>query len=125
MQQRAARTSSGSNAKGHDRGPGIGFFRREIADAAFRYQCEVDAKRKLIVGVNAFQEAEEKPLETLVIDESVEKEQIDSLRTIKAARDADAVRKTLAEIRRVAATKETCCRSCSKRRRLGVRWARS
>ena len=34
-----------------------GFFRREIADAAFAYQREVDAKRKLIVGVNAFQEA--------------------------------------------------------------------
>ncbi len=31
-----------------------GFFRREIADAAFAYQREVDAKRKLIVGVNAF-----------------------------------------------------------------------
>ena len=46
-----------------------GFFRREIADAAFQYQREVDAKRKLIVGVNAFQEADEKPLETLVIDD--------------------------------------------------------
>src|SRR5437763_2965255 len=34
-----------------------GFFRREIADAAFTYQREIDAKHKLIVGVNAFQEA--------------------------------------------------------------------
>src|SRR5438876_1575851 len=41
-----------------------GFFRREIADAAFTYQREVDARRKLIVGVNAFQEAEKRPLET-------------------------------------------------------------
>src|SRR6267378_4713437 len=39
-----------------------GFFRREIADAAFVYQREVDAKRKLIVGINAFQEAQEEPL---------------------------------------------------------------
>ena len=54
-----------------------GFFRREIAEAAFAYQREVDAKRKIIVGVNAFQEAEEKPIDTLVIDEAVEKEQID------------------------------------------------
>ena len=53
-----------------------GFFRREIADAAFQYQREVDAKRKLIVGVNAFQEAGEKPIETLVIDAAVEKEQV-------------------------------------------------
>src|SRR5262245_42151888 len=51
-----------------------GFFRREIADAAFTYQREVDAQRKLIVGVNAFQEAEQKPIETLVLDEAVEKE---------------------------------------------------
>src|SRR5208282_1915185 len=46
-----------------------GFFRREIADASFAYQRDVDAGRKLIVGVNAFQEADEKPLETLSIDE--------------------------------------------------------
>src|SRR5213079_2142894 len=52
-----------------------GYFRREIADAAFVYQREVDAKRKLIVGVNAFQEAEGNPIDTLVIDDTVEKEQ--------------------------------------------------
>jgi methylmalonyl-CoA mutase, N-terminal domain len=83
-----------------------GFFRREIAEAAFAYQREVDARRKLIVGVNAFQEAEEKPIETLVIDDTVEKEQIDSLRRIKEGRDGDAVQQALAEVRRVAATKE-------------------
>src|SRR5205807_5068450 len=42
-----------------------GFFRREIADAAFAYQREVDARRKLIVGVNAFQEPDKKPLEKI------------------------------------------------------------
>src|SRR5690242_19065100 len=83
-----------------------GFFRREIADAAFAYQREVDAKRKLIVGVNAFQEAEEKPIETLAIDEAVEKAQIASLRQIKAKRDGEEVRKMLDQIRRVAATNE-------------------
>jgi methylmalonyl-CoA mutase N-terminal domain/subunit len=83
-----------------------GFFRREIADAAFTYQREVDAKRKLIVGVNAFQEAEEKPIETLAIDEAVEREQVASLRQIRAKRDSEQVRKMLDQIRRVAATKE-------------------
>src|SRR5262249_13817647 len=78
----------------------------EIADAAFVYQREVDAKRKLIVGVNAFQEAEEKPIETLVIDESVEKEQAAALRAIKAKRDHEAVRRTLDTVRRVAATNQ-------------------
>src|SRR5438477_210659 len=42
-----------------------GFFRREMSDAAFAYQRDVDAKRKLIVGVNAFVEKQEKPLELL------------------------------------------------------------
>jgi len=83
-----------------------GFFRREIADAAFTYQREVDAKRKLIFGVNAFQEAEEKPIETLVIDDAVEKEQTARLRERKAQRDAGEVRRLLDEVRRVAATKE-------------------
>src|SRR5438876_5855567 len=83
-----------------------GFFRREIAEAAFAYQREVDAKRKLIVGVNAFVEPEQKPLETLVFDETVEKEQVASLRKVKAARDSAAVQKKLAEIKQVAATKQ-------------------
>src|ERR1700676_1267225 len=53
-----------------------GFFRHEIADAAFAYQRDVDAKRKLIVGVNAFVEKDAKPLETLQVDHAVESEQI-------------------------------------------------
>jgi methylmalonyl-CoA mutase N-terminal domain/subunit len=83
-----------------------GFFRREIADAAFTYQREMDAKRKLIVGVNAFQESDEKPLETLMVDETVEKEQVARLKQIKAKRDGEQVRKMLDTIRCVAATKE-------------------
>jgi methylmalonyl-CoA mutase, N-terminal domain len=82
-----------------------GFFRKEIADAAFTYQREIDAKRKLIVGVNAFQEADANPIETLVIEDTVEKEQIERLRKTRAKRDAVAARKALDEIKRVAATK--------------------
>jgi methylmalonyl-CoA mutase N-terminal domain/subunit len=82
-----------------------GFFRREIADAAFAYQREVDARRKLIVGVNAFAEDDEKPIETLVIDGAVEKEQVGRLKERKKKRDAEAVRRLLDEVRRVAATK--------------------
>jgi methylmalonyl-CoA mutase N-terminal domain/subunit len=82
-----------------------GFFRKEIADAAFTYQREIDAKHKLIVGVNAFQESDEKPMETLVIEDTVEKEQIERLRKIKAKRDAARARKALDEIKRMAGTK--------------------
>lgn len=80
-----------------------GFFRREIADAAFAYQREVDAGRKLIVGVNAFDEAEEKPLDLLTIDETVERDQLAALRQVKADRHTADVRRTLDEVKRTAA----------------------
>ena len=55
-----------------------GFFRREIADAAFAYQRDVDARRKLIVGLNAFvaPPENEKPMEVLTVDDQVERDQI-------------------------------------------------
>ena len=60
-----------------------------IADAAFTYQREVDAGHKLIVGVNAFQESDAKPLETLQIDDTVEKGQVARLKGRKAKRDGE------------------------------------
>jgi methylmalonyl-CoA mutase N-terminal domain/subunit len=82
-----------------------GFFRREIADAAFAYQHEVDAGRKLIVGVNAFQQADDKPLETLQIDETVERDQLAALKKAKERRGNEAVQRSLNNVRRVAETK--------------------
>jgi methylmalonyl-CoA mutase N-terminal domain/subunit len=81
------------------------FFRREIADAAFAYQREVDAKHKLIVGVNAFTEAEEKPIETLVIHPEVERDQVANLKSIKSKRENDAVRRNLDAVKRAAGSK--------------------
>jgi methylmalonyl-CoA mutase N-terminal domain/subunit len=83
-----------------------GFFRREIADAAFVYQREVDARHKLIVGVNGFQETEEKPLDTLVVNDSVEKEQLASLKKIRAERGPELVERCLAAIRLAAAGRD-------------------
>lgn len=79
-----------------------GFFRREIADAAFAFQREFDAKQKIIVGVNEFQQAEDKPIELLVVDSSVEREQIESLRQLKATRSQDDVDRHLAQVRKTA-----------------------
>src|SRR5439155_8426630 len=84
-----------------------GFFRREIAEAAFAYQREVDARRKLIVGVNAFQEAEEKPIETLAIDPSVEQEQTGELERTKTAREGQAVHRCPDAVRHAASSKQT------------------
>ena len=83
-----------------------GFFRREIADAAFAYQREVDARRKLIVGVNAFVEPDEKPIDTLVIDDGGGEGA--GRATAAASRRSAMPRRcsvTLDEMRRVAATK--------------------
>jgi methylmalonyl-CoA mutase N-terminal domain/subunit len=83
-----------------------GFFRHEIADAAFAYQREVDARRKLIVGVNAFVEPESRPIETLEMDQAVEKTQIADLRRLKKERDAATATRNLDAVRRVAQTRE-------------------
>jgi len=67
-----------------------GFFQREIAEAASRYQEEIDAKRRIIVGVNEFVEKDEKlEIPILRIDPRYEREQIERLRKVRAERDAE------------------------------------
>ena len=83
-----------------------GYFRRRIAESAFRYQREIDAGRKLIVGVNAFTEAEPAGIATLEIDPGIEARQRENLARVKAHRQSDKVAESLAEVRRVAATQE-------------------
>ena len=83
-----------------------GYFRREIADAAFAYQREVDAKRKLIVGMNAFVEPDLKPIETLTVDARVETDQIGALEASRRRRDSGEVSRCLGELARAAATCE-------------------
>ncbi len=80
-----------------------GFFRREIADAAFRYSQEMDRGEHITVGVNAFQEQAGDPIETLKIDPSVETEQVQSLARVREARDASAASEALDAVRRTAA----------------------
>ncbi|HVC96832.1 MAG TPA: methylmalonyl-CoA mutase family protein [Pirellulales bacterium] len=83
-----------------------GYFRRRIAESAYRYQAEVDAGRKLVVGVNAFSEEETTTMSTLALDPDIERRQKENLARVKSERDASAVARALAEVRRVAATAE-------------------
>ncbi|HLK13609.1 MAG TPA: methylmalonyl-CoA mutase family protein, partial [Fimbriimonadaceae bacterium] len=53
------------------------FFQQEIADAAFRYQSEVEAEQRIVVGVNRYRLDDEPPLEILRIDPALEAKQID------------------------------------------------
>lgn len=81
-----------------------GYFRRAIADAAFAYQRDIDARRKLIVGVNAFQETDEKPMDILQVDPHVEAVQNQALKALKTKRDNQTAARCLDAIRRTAAT---------------------
>jgi methylmalonyl-CoA mutase N-terminal domain/subunit len=79
------------------------FPQREIADAAFAYQREVDEGRRIVVGVNAFEQEGEEPLELLRIDPALERKQIGRLQAVRAARDAAAVARALIRLRELAA----------------------
>src|SRR2546427_3522372 len=57
-----------------------GFFQKEIADAAFRYQQELEQKRRLMVGVNEFTVDDEPPIDILRIDPRLESEQAERVR---------------------------------------------
>jgi methylmalonyl-CoA mutase, N-terminal domain len=74
------------------------FFQREIADASFRYQSELEAKQRVIVGVNRYQAADEAEVELLRIDPALEEKQIARVRSVRERRDAAAAEAALAEL---------------------------
>jgi methylmalonyl-CoA mutase, N-terminal domain len=80
-----------------------GFPQREIQDASYEYQKAVEAKEKIIVGVNDFVLENEPPIDILLIDEAVAGRQIDQLQKLRATRDNGRVRDTLKELREAAA----------------------
>jgi methylmalonyl-CoA mutase N-terminal domain/subunit len=74
------------------------FFQQEIADSAFRYQAEVEAEQRIVVGVNRYQLIEEPALEILRIDPALERKQIDRVRATRTARDASAAETAVARL---------------------------
>jgi methylmalonyl-CoA mutase N-terminal domain/subunit len=78
------------------------FFQREIAEASYRYQSEVEAKQRIIVGVNRYELEDEQPLEILRIDPALEQKQIDSVQAVRGRRDSAAVEQALATLKRAA-----------------------
>jgi methylmalonyl-CoA mutase, N-terminal domain len=79
------------------------FPQREIADASFAYQREVDERRRIVVGVNDFVSEGEAQTETLRIDPGLERKQGERLAKTRAERDSAAVESALAELRQAAA----------------------
>jgi methylmalonyl-CoA mutase N-terminal domain/subunit len=80
-----------------------GYIQKEIQDAAYRYQLQVERKEQVVVGVNDFVVQEGKPDNLLKVDPRVEKEQRKRLAALRKRRDFAAVRAALGEI-------ESACR---------------
>jgi methylmalonyl-CoA mutase N-terminal domain/subunit len=76
-----------------------GFFQKEIADSAYRYQREIDEKKRIIVGLNEYTiEEEECPIKLLRIEPKVEKEQVARLQKVKRERDNRKVKEILEKL---------------------------
>ncbi len=80
-----------------------GFFSREIAEASYRYQQEVDSRDRIIVGVNDFIDDTPTPVPTLYVDMAKERIHLERLARIRATRDNERVGTTLAALRDAAA----------------------
>ncbi|MFO1519000.1 MAG: methylmalonyl-CoA mutase family protein [bacterium] len=80
----------------------LGYPMKERAEASFRFQNQVEKKEKIIVGLNEFVLEDEKPPEILKIDDRIEKEQVAFLKKVKAERDQEAVKASLADLKKAA-----------------------
>ena len=76
---------------------------REIAEASFRFQQEVESGRRIVVGVNGFTEGDDELVPTLRVDPALERKQVGRLQAVRAGRDAGEVEGALGRLREAAA----------------------
>jgi methylmalonyl-CoA mutase N-terminal domain/subunit len=81
----------------------LNYPQREIADASFSLQQEIDGGERVVVGVNRYVAADEESIPTLRIDPALERKQLDRLQSARASRDGAAVEQALAALREDAA----------------------
>ena len=79
-----------------------GFFHREIADSAYRYQQEVDSKKRIVVGVNEYVRDEPIKIPILEMDKEGEKRQLERLSRLRRERDNEMVSTRLEALRQAA-----------------------
>ena len=75
-----------------------GFFQKEIADSAYKYQKEIEEKKRIIVGINDYVLEKENPIELLRIDPKVGDEQLFRLQKLKGKRDNRKVKDALEKL---------------------------
>jgi methylmalonyl-CoA mutase N-terminal domain/subunit len=79
-----------------------GFMKREIEDAAYRYQREVEREERIIVGVNRYATGDEPDMELHSVDETIRDKQAERIAALKQSRDNAAVEEALARLKRAA-----------------------
>ncbi|HEC82112.1 MAG TPA: methylmalonyl-CoA mutase [Thermoplasmatales archaeon] len=79
-----------------------GFFQREIAESAYRYQKEIDEMKRIVVGVNKYQLDEPISIPILKVDEKGERIQIERLKKLRRERDNAKVKRALNALRKAA-----------------------
>jgi methylmalonyl-CoA mutase, N-terminal domain len=79
-----------------------GYPQREIEEAAYRYQKEIEDKQRVIVGVNEFVTEGEAPFETMRVDPRLEEQQVERLRAFRAARSQEPPLRALSDLKRAA-----------------------
>jgi len=84
----------------------LGYPQKEIADAAYRFQQEIESGRRALVGVNKYVMEEESPIEILKIPPEKEQEQIRRLKEVKRSRPAREVAEALRALEVAAASDE-------------------
>ncbi len=80
----------------------LGFCRREIEDAAYQYQREIEQKKRIIVGINEYVEPRKERIEILRIDQEIEEQQKRNLAEFMAKRDNVGVKEVLAQLKTAA-----------------------
>jgi methylmalonyl-CoA mutase N-terminal domain/subunit len=75
------------------------FMQREIAEASFRYQSEVERGERVVVGVNRYEVEEEQPVEILRIDPALERKQIERVQAVRERRDSAAAESALVRLK--------------------------
>jgi len=103
---RIEKMGGGSILKGVLRGIEDGFFQREIAQAAYLYQQQVESGEQAIVGVNRYATANDHRPNILRVDPAIEKRQIERTKRVKRERDNARVKKCLNDLREAVKNKK-------------------
>ncbi|HJY62657.1 MAG TPA: methylmalonyl-CoA mutase family protein, partial [Ignavibacteria bacterium] len=81
-----------------------GYQADEIAKSAYEFEKEIEENRRVIVGINRFEEDDDEKVPLLKIDDSIQKKQVEILHEVKKSRDNDKVKKSLTELQNAAET---------------------